>query len=60
MVSKYSALLLPNDFSVLEKEKKTSQSQSYSYSHAKEVETDPTGEKFKPSEAFGMCCHDNT
>ena len=50
---KYSALLLPNDFSVPEKEKKTSQSQSLSYSHAKEVETDPTGEKIKPSEAFG-------
>ena len=33
-------------------EKKTSQSQLYSYSHAKEVETDPTGEKIKSSEAF--------
>ena len=49
---KYSALLLTNDFSVPEKEKKTSQSQLYSYSHAKEVETDPTGEKIKPSEAL--------
>ena len=50
---KYSVLLLPHDLSVPEKEKKTSQSQWYSYSHAKEVETDPTGEKIKPSEAFG-------
>ena len=47
----YSALGLPNYFSVPEKEKRTSQSQLYSYSHAKEVEPELTSEKIKSTDA---------